>query len=58
MFIIELLYILTINIMNKNTVNKTTTLKSPIGRVGGKSKLSKDIVAQFPEHKHYVEVFG
>jgi site-specific DNA-adenine methylase len=44
--------------MSKNIVVKTTTLKSPIGRVGGKSKLSKDIVAQFPEHKHYVEVFG
>jgi len=36
----------------------TTTLKSPIGRVGGKSKLSKEIINLFPEHKHYVEVFG
>ena len=44
--------------MSKEIVHKTTTLKSPIGRVGGKSKLSKDIVKLFPEHKHYVEVFG
>lgn len=44
--------------MNKNIVQKSTTLKSPIGRVGGKSKLSKEIVSLFPEHKHYVEVFG
>jgi site-specific DNA-adenine methylase len=43
--------------MSKSIVQNTTTLKSPIGRVGGKSKLSKEIVAQFPEHKHYVEVF-
>jgi hypothetical protein len=35
-----------------------TTLKSPIGRVGGKSKLSKEIINLFPTHKHYVEVFG
>lgn len=44
--------------MSKDIVHKTTTLKSPIGRVWGKSKLAKDIVALFPEHKHYVEVFG
>lgn len=36
----------------------TPPLKSPIGRVGGKSKLSKDIISLFPKHKHYVEVFG
>lgn len=39
-------------------MKKTVTLKSPIGRVWGKSKLSKEIVSQIPEHKHYVEVFG
>ena len=44
--------------MNKVQVQKTSTLKSPIGRVGGKSKLSKEIVWLFPSHKHYVEVFG
>jgi site-specific DNA-adenine methylase len=44
--------------MNKKIVQKTTTLKSPIGGVSGKSKLSKEIVAQFPDYKHYVEVFG
>ena len=44
--------------MNENVIQKTTSLKSPIGRVWGKSKLSKEIVSLFPEHKHYVEVFG
>lgn len=44
--------------MNKVTVKKSTSLKSPIGWVGGKSKLKKEIIALFPEHKHYVEVFG
>ena len=39
-------------------VNSTTSLKSPIGRVGGKSKLSREIISLFPQHKHYVEVFG
>ena len=38
--------------------NITTTLKSPIGRIWGKSKLSKEIIGLFPTHKHYVEVFG
>jgi len=41
----------------KSAKNSTTTLKSPIGRVGGKSKLSKEIITLFPIHKHYVEVF-
>ena len=44
--------------MSKNIVVKTTRLKSPIWRVGWKSKLAKDIIQLFPEHKHYVEVFG
>lgn len=43
--------------MNKVAVKKSTTLKSPIGWVGGKSKLKKEIISLFPEHKHYVEVF-
>jgi len=38
--------------------NITTTLKSPIGRIGGKSKLSKEIINLFPKHNHYIEVFG
>lgn len=38
--------------------NITTTMKSPIGRIWGKSKLSKEIISLFPSHKHYVEVFG
>ena len=46
------------NIPKSDIKNITTKLKSPIGRVWGKSKLSKDIIEQFPEHKHYVEVFG
>lgn len=44
--------------MNKVAVKKSTTLKSPIGWIGGKSKLKKEIISLFPEHKHYVEVFG
>ena len=49
-----------VNIASKGKSDKncTTTLKSPIGRVGGKSKLSKDIIGLFPTHKHYVEVFS
>lgn len=36
-----------------------TTLKAPFGWVGGKSKLSRDIIGLIPEeHKLYVEVFG
>lgn len=30
----------------------------PIGWIGGKSRLADLIVARFPEHKAYVEVFG
>ena len=37
---------------------QSTKLKAPFGWVGGKSKLAKDIVAQIPEHKTYIEVFG
>jgi len=37
---------------------KATTLKAPFGWVGGKSKLSKDIVSLIPNHKIYIEVFG
>lgn len=33
-------------------------MRSFIGWVGGKSKLAGDIVALFPEHQTYVEVFG
>ena len=33
-------------------------LKAPFSWIGGKSKLADDIVAQFPEHRLYVEVFG
>ncbi len=44
--------------MNKVAVKKSTPLKSPIWWVGGKSKLKKEIISLFPEHKHYVEVFG
>ena len=33
-------------------------LKAPFAWIGGKSKLANDIVAQFPEHRLYVEVFG
>ena len=33
-------------------------LKAPFGWIGGKSKLSKDIVAVMPEHRLYIEVFG
>jgi len=36
-----------------------TTLKAPFGWVGGKSKLSKDIIDLIPEDiKIYIEVFG
>lgn len=38
---------------------QSTTLKAPIGWVGGKSKLAKDIIDLIPtEHKIYIEVFG
>lgn len=33
-------------------------MKSPICWMGGKSQLQKRIVAEIPEHKTYVEVFG
>lgn len=33
-------------------------LKAPFAWIGGKSKLADDIVAMFPEHRLYVEVFG
>lgn len=33
-------------------------MRSPIGWVGGKSKLTKILLPLFPEHKCYVEVFG
>lgn len=45
-------------VARKSGKDITTTLKSPIGRVGWKSKLSKEIIGLFPKHKHYVEVFG
>jgi len=32
-------------------------VKSPISRVGGKSRLAKRIISLFPEHQVYVEVF-
>lgn len=44
--------------MNKVAEKKSTPLKSPIGWVGGKSKLKYEIISLFPEHKHYIEVFG
>jgi len=44
--------------MNKVTLKKLPPLKSPIGWVGGKSKLKQEIISLFPKHKHYVEVFG
>lgn len=34
------------------------SVKSPIGWIGGKSYICRDIIALFPVHKHYVEVFG
>jgi site-specific DNA-adenine methylase len=40
---------------------KSKNLQSPIGRVGGKSKLAKEIITLFPNNYkdlHYVEVFG
>lgn len=43
--------------MNKSRVKNNPSLKSPIWRVGWKSKLSKEIIKLFPKHKHYVEVF-
>ena len=43
--------------MNEKVIVKKSTLKSPIWWVGGKSKLSKEIIELFPDHKHYVEVF-
>ncbi len=33
-------------------------LKAPFAWIGGKSKLAPEIVARFPEHKRYIEVFG
>jgi len=33
-------------------------LTAPFGWVGGKSKLAKEIIGYFPEHKLYVEVFA
>jgi DNA adenine methylase len=42
-------------IMTKDT---TVKLTSPIGWVGGKSKLAKEIVGLLPKHEKYVEVFG
>lgn len=33
-------------------------LFSPIGWVGGKRQLAPFIISLFPEHKHYIEVFG
>lgn len=33
-------------------------LKAPFAWIGGKSKLADDIVALFPDHRLYVEVFG
>ena len=48
-------------IVLKKAINKKKVwikLKSPIWRVWWKSKLSKEIVSLFPEHKHYIEVFG
>lgn len=33
-------------------------MKSPLAYVGGKSKLSKHIISQIPEHKQYCEVFS
>jgi DNA adenine methylase len=37
---------------------KKTKLTAPFGWVGGKSKLAKEIIEYFPEHKIYIEVFG
>ena len=33
-------------------------MRAPFGWLGGKSKLSKDIVALLPPHETYVEIFG
>lgn len=33
-------------------------IKAPFAWIGGKSKLADDIVAMFPDHRLYVEVFG
>lgn len=33
-------------------------LKSPVGWVGGKYYLASKIIDLFPEHRHYIEVFG
>ena len=43
---------------HKGKFMQSTKLKAPFGWVGGKSKLSSDIVALIPEHTMYVEVFG
>ena len=50
----------TIIAFKKATSDKTITtkLKSPIGRIGWKSKLAKEIINLFPKHNHYIEVFG
>jgi DNA adenine methylase len=38
--------------------NKTSGIKSPLRRMGGKNLMAKWIIEQMPEHITYVEVFG
>jgi len=35
-----------------------TNLKPAFGWIGGKSKLTADIIKVIPQHTHYIEVFG
>lgn len=39
-------------------MTKTSTARSPFPWFGGKQKLADDIIALFPEHRVYCEVFG
>lgn len=40
------------------TVRRRSGARSPFPWFGGKQKLADDIVALFPQHLVYVEVFG
>lgn len=42
----------------EGSLEEPSKIKSPIIRIGGKSKIAEQLVALMPEHKTYVDVFG
>ena len=41
-----------------NTLTKPKKIQSPIIRIGGKSRISQQIVELMPKHEFYIDVFG